>query len=96
MWRPGRARTSEFAGDPESLLVADIDEPALIVSYGAAGCDEAVEDAAPCLREARLLLPGAGCVAAAAEGGAFSFDTQALTRFLCAGRVAVLARPALA
>jgi hypothetical protein len=91
-WAGAQVGLAGAAGE----IVAEIAEPTLVVSYSAGRCDDDPDGAAPCLREARLLLPGAGCVAAATEGGAFSFDTQALTRFVCAARIVVLARPALA
>ena len=45
-------------------------------------------------RDARVLLPRAGCVADATSGGAFRFDLAALLAFLCWTEVAALARPA--
>jgi hypothetical protein len=81
--------------DLDSAALAEAGAPVLLVKYTP---DAAEDDDAPAPRllEARLLLPGVGLVATAAAGGTFSLDVAALTRFLCAAEVAVLARPALA
>jgi hypothetical protein len=81
--------------DLDGAALAEAGAPVLLVKY----TPDAPEDAdapPPRLLEARLLLPGVGLVATAAHGGTFSLDVAALTRFLCAAEVAVLARPALA
>jgi len=80
--------------DLDGAALAEAGAPILLVKY----TPDAPEDddaPAPRLLEARLLLPGASLVATAAAGGTFSLDVAALTRFLCAADVAVLARPAL-
>ncbi|HEX6608612.1 MAG TPA: hypothetical protein VF276_17050 [Chloroflexia bacterium] len=81
--------------DLDGAALAEAGAPVLLVKYTPDALED--EDApAPRLLEARLLLPGVGLVATAADGGMLSLDVAALTRFLCAAEVAVLARPALA
>jgi len=84
-----------LARDRAGAVLAEAGEPVLVVTYTDAPVEDA-DGAAPVLLAARLLLPGAGCVATATQGGIFDVDLAALTQFLCAARVAVLARPALA
>jgi hypothetical protein len=75
----------------ETAILKEAGEPVLLVQY----TDDDPAAAGPQLVNARLLLPGVGCVATASMDGAFSFDVGALARFVGAAEVAVLARPAL-
>lgn len=80
-------------GGAEARILERIGEPVLWTRYAPDSREDGGEVPGPALREARLLLPGVGLVAAAEEHGAFHFDLGALTRFVCQADVAMLARP---